>query len=63
MAKVPIELPPWETFEERASNVLAAKIEIDKTIEAKRLAGGWTGSFAIRGKDIRELEAEFGAEG
>jgi len=33
VAKKPIELSPWRTFEERATNVLATKSEVDKHIE------------------------------
>ena len=59
VAKNPIELPPWETFAERAKNVIAAKMEIDKLIEVKRLTGHWHGSFEVHAKDIEELELEF----
>ena len=40
IAKEPIELPPWETFRERAMNVINAKTEIRKIIELKERAGG-----------------------
>jgi len=59
VAKNPIELPPWDTFEERAINVIEAKAEIDKTIELKKMTGGWCGCFEVRAKDISELENEF----
>ena len=59
VAKNPVELPPWDTFEERARNVLAAKIEIDKLIEIKRRSGDWHGRFEAHAKDIEELEDDF----
>ena len=59
VAKNPIELPPWETFEERAKNVIAAKVEIDKAIEIKKQTGGWYGRFEAHATDIEELQHEF----
>ncbi|MBI3894501.1 MAG: hypothetical protein HY313_01080 [Acidobacteria bacterium] len=59
VAKNPIELLPWETFEERAKNVIAAKVEIDKAVEIKERISGWHGSFAAYAKDIEELEEQF----
>ncbi|MBI4443464.1 MAG: hypothetical protein HY649_08840 [Acidobacteria bacterium] len=59
VAKHPIELPPWETFEERAKNVIAAKAEIDKAIETKRQTVGWHGRFEAHMRDIEELEHQF----
>lgn len=58
VARNPVELPPWETFEERAKNVLAAKMEIDKLIEVKRRTGDWRGKFEVHAKDIEELEED-----
>lgn len=58
VAKKPVLLPTWQTFRERALNVIAAKEEIDKTIELKRRTGGWIGKFETHEKDIEELEAE-----
>jgi 16S rRNA G966 N2-methylase RsmD len=55
VAKEPVELQPWPTFYERALNVLAAKSEIDKCIEAKKQTVGWRGKFEVRSKDIEEL--------
>ncbi len=55
VAKQPVSLPAWQTFHERARNVIAAKIEIDKTIELKRCTGGWHGRFEAYEKDIEEL--------
>jgi len=59
VAKNPIELSPWKTFEERALNVLAAKSEIDKHIEIKRKTGRWVGQFDCRARDVEQLAEEF----
>jgi 16S rRNA G966 N2-methylase RsmD len=58
IAKAPVELPPWQTFFERAYNILAAKDEIDKAIELKRRTNGWSGVFQAHAKDIDELSDE-----
>jgi 16S rRNA G966 N2-methylase RsmD len=58
VAKQPIELPAWSTFQERAMNVIEAKAEIDKGIELKRATGGWNGGFECHAKDISDLEGE-----
>jgi 16S rRNA G966 N2-methylase RsmD len=58
VAKEPIELPPWQTFHERALNLIAAKKEIDRAIELKRQTQGWRGEFQARAQDIEELSAE-----
>ena len=58
VAKKPIELSPWETFEERALNVLAAKVEVDKQIEMKRKTGRWVGRFECRVRDVEQLAEE-----
>lgn len=52
VAKQPVSLPVWETFRERAINVLNAKAEIEKVIEAKRR---WRGRFECREEDILSL--------
>jgi 16S rRNA G966 N2-methylase RsmD len=62
IAKNPIELPPWETFEERAMNIIEAKKEIDKTVQHKRMTTGWRGGFEAHAKDISELEKDFRGE-
>jgi len=59
VAKDPIELPPWETFQERAMNIIGAKAEIDKTIQHKKMTTGWRGGFEALAKDISELEKDF----
>jgi DNA modification methylase len=58
IAKEPVELPAWQTFEERAKNVIAAKREIDNAIQLKRATTGWQGSFQVRNKDVQELGEE-----
>lgn len=58
VAKKPVALPAWQTFHERALNVIAAKEEIDKAIELKERTGGWQGRFEIHGKDVEELADE-----
>jgi adenine-specific DNA methylase len=58
VAKEPIELPAWDTFYERATNVIDAKAEIDKSIELKKVTGGWQGGFQVYAKDINDLEDE-----
>lgn len=55
IAKAPVELPAWPTFEERAQNVIAAKREIDHTIRLKAKTSGWRGSFEARNQDVEDL--------
>ena len=59
IAKKPVELPPWETFEERAINVIDAKAEMDRIVEFKRRSIGWKGKFECYAEDVSELEAKF----
>lgn len=58
IAKEPVELLAWPTFEERARNVIAAKREIDRAIELKITTGGWHGSFEARNQDIEDLSEQ-----
>jgi len=58
VAKEPVELPPWQTFLERANNVLAAKAEIDQAIELKQRTVGWRGVFEIHSRDVDDLRQE-----
>lgn len=62
IAKNPVELSPWETFLERAQNVIAAKEEIDQIIEYKKSTGGWTGRFEDYSLDVEELSEKFNGE-
>jgi len=56
VAKQPIELPVWETFYERAENVIKAKKEIETVIEfKKRKNNGWMGKFEVYSEDVEEL--------
>lgn len=58
IAKEPVELLGWETFEERAYNIIAAKREIDNTIKLRSTTGGWYGSFEVRNLDIEDLSEQ-----
>ncbi len=55
VAKEPVELAPWETFFDRATNVLKAKAEIDQTIRLKKQTGGWHGGFQSYSEDVEQL--------
>jgi DNA modification methylase len=59
IAKQPIELFAWETFYERATNVIKAKVEIEQAIQLKRQMGGFFGSFELYAKDVEDLASEF----
>lgn len=58
VAKEPVELPAWETFEERAKNIIEAKREIETVIKLKTRTGGWHGTFESRNQDIEDLSTE-----
>jgi 16S rRNA G966 N2-methylase RsmD len=55
VAKEPVELPGWQTFEERALNVIAAKQEIDQIIRLKSKQSGWVGAFQMCHQDVESL--------
>ena len=56
IAKDPVELPIWNTFHERALNIIEAKMEIDNAIELKkRTNNGWHGKFKLYHIDVEEL--------
>lgn len=57
VAKRPVELPPWETFFERAQNVIAAKLEMDTLVTAN--AKAQKGSFVVESKDVDELAESY----
>lgn len=59
VAKNPVELPAWSTFNERAGNVLAAKSEVDQAIYLKQTTGGWHGKFRMYAEDVQELSKKF----
>lgn len=58
VAKEPIELSPWQTFRERALNIIAAKDEIDSIIIYKQRSGGFSGQFEVHTKDIEALSED-----
>jgi DNA modification methylase len=62
IAREPVELPPWKTFEERAQNVIAAKAEIDKSIDFRHRTNGWSGQFEVHARDIDDLSKELGGK-
>jgi hypothetical protein len=55
VAKHSVDLPCWETFEERARNVLDAKREIDRIVEYRRTQGSTLGKFRALEYDVLEL--------
>ena len=55
VAKEPVQLPPWKTFQERVENVMAAKEEVQRSIELKLKTKGWSGSFEAYADDVEEL--------
>jgi len=55
VAKKPVELPPWLTFEERAQNIIAAKVEIDRIVTFQIANGDWNGGFSVYQNDIDAL--------
>jgi len=57
VAKRPVELPLWETFFERAQNVIAAKMEIDTLLTVARV--NRKSAFVVESKDVDELAAKY----
>lgn len=57
VAKRPVELPLWETFFERATNVIAAKMEIDTLLTVAPIER--SNAFVVESKDIDELAAKY----
>lgn len=55
VAKEPVELPAWETFYERATNIIHAKSEIARAIKLKEQTNGSCGTFALYAEDIESL--------
>jgi hypothetical protein len=55
VAKEPVELPPWETFFERANNIISAKKEINRAIRVKERTNGSRGEFIAYSEDIETL--------
>lgn len=59
IARKPIELPAWNTWRERANNIINAKIEVLKTIEVKQRSRNWSGKFCIYSEDAESLGDRF----
>ncbi len=57
VAKKPVELPLWETFFERAQNVIAAKMEIDTLLTVAPIKR--RNAFVVEGEDVDELAARY----
>jgi len=55
VAKNPIDLPGWKTFEERARNVIEAKREIDQIVAYRRGLGKSLGKFRALNCDVLDL--------
>ncbi len=62
VAREPVELPSWHTFEERAQNIILAKQEIDKLIQLRKRTGTFVGSFEVHELDIEELGERLAGE-
>ena len=60
VAERPVELPPWETFYERAMNVIEGKAEVLKQKRLLERTHGWVGGFTYHCLDIEELPAAIG---
>lgn len=58
VASEPVELPAWRIFWERASNVIAAKKEIDHIVQLKTRTSGWRGTYISYSKDVFDLADE-----
>jgi DNA modification methylase len=55
VAREPVELPPWETFFERANNIVSAKTEINRAIRVRERTNGSRGDFIAYSEDIETL--------
>jgi DNA modification methylase len=62
VAKKPVSLPAWQTFHERALNIIEAKKEIDKEIEIKKLTSGWKGEFLTYELDVEDVAETLNGE-
>ncbi|MBI2834365.1 MAG: hypothetical protein HYX76_08060 [Acidobacteria bacterium] len=61
VAAKPVELAAWDTFCERAQNILAAKVEIDRAIAYKQHTGGFVGRFEVYAYDIEDVPGRVAA--
>lgn len=60
VADRPVELPVWETFHERAINVIKGKEEVLKQKRLLERTEGWEGGFEHYSVDISDLPAAIG---
>ncbi len=60
LAGTPVELPPWEVFQERVGNVIGGKTEVLKQKRLWTRTQGWRGSFEVHGLDINDLPRALG---
>lgn len=57
VAKKPVNLPAWDTFFERAQNVIAAKMEIDTLLAVNPIKS--KSAFALESQDIDQLAEQY----
>jgi hypothetical protein len=57
VAKRPVELPLWETFFERAQNIIAAKMEIDALLTVTPVTR--KNAIIVESKDIEEFAVKY----
>jgi DNA modification methylase len=57
VAKKPVQLPPWDTFFERAQNVIAAKLEVDTLLSVNPITN--KRNFVVEARDIDELAERY----
>ena len=62
VADRPVELPAWETFYERAINVIKGKEEVLKQKRLLERTQGWGGSFDHYCVDVSDLPAAIGTK-
>jgi len=60
LAGTPVELPPWEVFQERVGNVIEGKAEVLKQKRLWTRTQGWRGSFEVHCLDINDLPRALG---
>jgi hypothetical protein len=60
LADAPVELPAWEVFHERVTNVISGKAEVFKKKRLLTRTEGWQGRVEIHCLDINELPQAIG---
>lgn len=55
VARSVVELPPWDTFSERAANIIVAKEEVLKEVKYQHSQGGFRGTFRVLSEDVLDL--------